>query len=283
MLIHTGILSGEEAAPQWLSEGLTRLLPKNADTHLPNKYRPICCLPTTYKLLTAILSERLYDHLSDNDLLSEQQKGCIKDCFGTKDQLLLNKAILENCRKRATNLSMAWLNYQKAYDSVPYSWIQKCLQHYGVSKNITSFIADSMTKWKTKLCLKHEKGEIIIRDVHIKRGIFQGDSLSPLLFCLCINPLSRLLNSKDNGYNMNPRGQESQKIGHLLYMDDLKLYANSDTVLKNQLNTVKEFSAAITMKFGLDKCATVTIERGKFKKSEGINLQDLAIRSLDEG
>ena len=140
-----------------------------------------------------------------------------------------------------------------------------------------------MTKWKTKLCLKHEKGEIIIRDVHIKRGIFQGDSLSPLLFCLCIDPLSRLLNSKDNGYNMNPRGQEPQKVEHLLYMDDLKLYANSDTVLKNQLNTVKEFSAAITMKFGLDKCATVTIERGKFKKSEGINLQELTIRPLDEG
>ena len=37
------------------------------------------------------------------------------------------------------------------------------------------------------------------------------------------------------------------------------------------------------MKFVLDKCATVTIERGKFKKSKGINLQELTIRSLDEG
>ena len=67
------ILSGEESAPLWLSEGLTRLLPKNAETHRANKYRPICCLPTTYKLLTGIISERLYDHLSENHL-SEQQK-----------------------------------------------------------------------------------------------------------------------------------------------------------------------------------------------------------------
>ena len=50
------ILGGEESAPPWLSEGLTTLLPKSAETHLPNKYRPICCLPTTYKLLTAIVS-----------------------------------------------------------------------------------------------------------------------------------------------------------------------------------------------------------------------------------
>ena len=178
---------------------------------------------------------------------------------------------------------MAWLDNQKAYDSAPHSWIRKCLQLYGVSTNIANFISDTMTKWKTKIHLKHEKGEIVLNDVKIKRGIFQGDSLSPLLFCLSIDPLSRLLNSKDEGYNMNPRGQQTQKVGHLLYMDDLKLYASNDNMLKNQLKTVKEFSADITMKFGLDKCASVSIEKGKFKKSEGIDLQEYSIRALEEG
>ena len=277
------ILLREETAPLWLSEGMTRLIPKSAETHLPNKYRPICCLPTTYKLLTGIISERLYAHLDVNNLLSPQQKGCIRDSLGTKDQLLLNKAVLENCRKRATNLSMAWLDYQKAYDSVPHSWIRKCLRMYGVSPNMENFISDTMTKWRTNLHLRHEKGEIVLRGVEVKRGIFQGDSLSPLLFCLSIDPLSRLLNLKKDGYNMNPRGDKNiQKVGHLLYMDDLKLYASSDIMLKNQLNTVKEFSTDITMKFGLDKCATVSLEKGKFKKREGFDLQDMSIRTLEE-
>ena len=243
------ILSGEETAPLWLTEGTTTLIPKSAETQLPNKYRPICCLPTTYKLLTAIISERLYTHLNTNNLLSEQQKGCIKDTLGTKDQLLLNKAILENCRKRATNLSMAWLDYQKAYDSVPHSWIRKCLQLYGISPHLESFISESMKKWTTNLQLKHENGEIVLRNVKIKRGIFQGDSLSPLLFCLSIDPLSRLLNFKDEGYNLSPREQEVQKIGHLLYLDNLKLYVSADNMLKNHFETVKEFSTDITMKF----------------------------------
>ena len=39
-------------------------------------------------------------------------------------------------------------------------------------------------------------------DVKIKRGIFQGDSLSPLLFCLTIDPLSKQLKSKNIGYNV---------------------------------------------------------------------------------
>ena len=73
---------------------------------------------------------------------------------------------------------------------------------YGVSPNIESFISDSMTKWNTNLHLRHEKGEIVLRGVEIKRGIFHGDSLSPLLFCLSIDPHSRLLNLKDDGYNM---------------------------------------------------------------------------------
>ena len=276
------ILSGRETAPLWLTEGMTRLLPKSAETNLPNKYRPICCLPTTYKLLTGIISERLYAHLDTNNLLSPQQKGCIRDSLGTKDQLLLNKAVLENCRKRATNLSMAWLDYQKAYDSVPHSWIKKCLKMYGVSQNIENFISDTMTRWNTNLHLRHEKGEIVVRGVKIKRGIFQGDSLSPLLFCLSIDPLSRLLNLKGDGYNMNPRGQVTEKVGHLLYMDDLKLYASNDNMLTNQLKIVKKFSTDITMKFGLDKCATVSIEKGKFKKKDGFDIQDLSIRTLQE-
>ena len=277
------ILSGQEEAPDWLTEGKTRLLPKNADTHLPNKYRPICCLPTTYKWLTAIIAERLYDHLDQNSLLSEQQKGCIRNCLGTKDQLLLNKAAIENCRKRATNLSMAWLDYQKAYDSVPHSWIRKCLKIYKLSDNLCQFIIDSMKRWSTNLHLRHENGEIILRGIKIKRGIFQGDSLSPLLFCLCIDPLSRLLNKMNKGYNFSPRGQDPQRIGHLLYMDDLKLYAGNDAVLKEQLKVVSDFSRDINMKFGLDKCATVSIEKGKLKQKEGITLQEFSIRALEEG
>ena len=122
----------EENPPDWLTRGKTTLLPKSQETHLPNKYLPICCLNTTYKLLTGIIADSIYDHLDRGDYLEKEQKGCIRNRFGTKDQLLVNKTILEDCKRRQRNLSMAWIDYKKAFDSVPHTWINRCLDLYKI-------------------------------------------------------------------------------------------------------------------------------------------------------
>ena len=65
-------------------------------------------------------------------------------------------------------------------------------------------------------------------------------------------------------------------------MDDLKPFAKNDQDLEVLLNAVKEFSNAIGMEFGLDKCAKVSFFRGKLQKTSSINLDiDTAIRDLD--
>ncbi len=112
--IFNQIINENLETPQWLTTGLTSLIPKSKDTTLPNKYRPICCLPTTYKLLTGIISDGIYEHLELNNYLEEEQKGCRRKRQGTKHQLLINKSILEDCKRRARNLSMAWIDYKKS-------------------------------------------------------------------------------------------------------------------------------------------------------------------------
>ena len=51
------ILNGEEETPEWLTTGKTTLIPKSNETRQPSKYRPICCLSTTYKWLTGIVAD----------------------------------------------------------------------------------------------------------------------------------------------------------------------------------------------------------------------------------
>ena len=62
------------------------------------------------------------------------------------------------------------------------------------------------------------------------------------------------------------------QISHLLFMDDLKLYANTDSNLKILLEVVREYSEDVWMGFGLDKCNKLTIKKGKAMLSDDIIL-----------
>lgn len=70
--------------------------------------------------MTGIIGKELNIHLEKNGLLAGERKGCTKRSRGMKDQLLVEKTVLENCQRRLTNLSMARIDYRKAYDMVPH-------------------------------------------------------------------------------------------------------------------------------------------------------------------
>ena len=73
-------------------------------------------------------------------------------------------------------------------------------------------------------------------DIKIQCGIFQGDSLSPLLFCIFVMPLTEKRNRLNTGYEEHIT---KTKISHLLYIDDLKLIAKSGEELRKRIETVK--------------------------------------------
>ena len=77
-------------------------------------YRPTACLNLIYKLLTGIISDKTFYNLQENKLLPEEQKESRTKCQRTKDQLVIDRCILQNCWKRKKNLSMAWVDYKKA-------------------------------------------------------------------------------------------------------------------------------------------------------------------------
>ena len=171
---------------------------KDIKRNFVSNFRPITCLPPIWKLLTGILAEELYEHLERIKMLTWEQKGCRKGSRGAKDHLLIDKMILKSCKKRFTSLSIAWINYRKASDMVPHGWIKKCTEMVGVANNFMSFLYQSMDHWNTELA----SGQNILGNVKIRRGIFQGDSLSPLLFVLAIIPLTLILRKTKIAYEV---------------------------------------------------------------------------------
>ena len=88
-----------------LVEGATNLLSKKEETWIPKNYRPIACLPTTFRILTSVITDRLYSHLEKEAIMTTEQRGGKKDCYGCKDQLMINNAILEKCKNEEEELA----------------------------------------------------------------------------------------------------------------------------------------------------------------------------------
>lgn len=264
------ILRQPQNMPDFMAKGITYLLPKSEqNTQDPAKYRPITCLPTIYKLLTAIISDKIYQHLQKNNLLDEEQKGCRRGSRGCKEQLVIDSVVMGNAKRKKQDLFMAYIDYQKAFDSVPHTWLLQVLKIYRVQNHIIDFLSHSMTRWNTTLLLKGPELVINAGEINIRRGIFQGDALSPLWFCLALKPLTTLLTARGKGYCV---GEPAVQISHLWYMDDLKLYASRKNHLHELIDCVGRFSRDIGMSFGLDKCKINCMVKGEWGEHEGRNV-----------
>ena len=157
--------------------------------------------------------------------------------------------MLREAKRKKILLSMDWIDYRKAYDMLPHSWILETLGLIKVAKNIEDLLKRSMADWKIVLTADGQ----ILGDVDISRGIFQGDTLSPLLFVVAMIPLTLLLRKEKMGYRF---GELGQKINHLLFMDDLKLFGGNMEEVEKLCEVVHKFSTDIGMEFGMSKCET---------------------------
>ena len=107
-------------------------------------YGPIAFLNLLWKLLAGIANEKVYDHLNQQNLLLEEQKGYWRRTRGIKDQLLINKTVARNSRGRKTNLNMAWIDFRK--DMVPH-WTLKNLEQLGTATTIIKLFQKYMERF----------------------------------------------------------------------------------------------------------------------------------------
>ena len=181
-------------------KGKTALILKDPSKETaPNNYRPITCLPMTWKILTAQKREEIYYSLTSRGLFPAEQKGCRKESRGTEELLCIDQHILNESKTRRENLAMAWIYYKRAYVMVLQSWIINCLKMYKTSDEVIKFIEKTMKTWRVELTT----GRRSLAEAKIKRSIFQGDAPSPLLFIIAMMPLSHILTKSTARYKLS--------------------------------------------------------------------------------
>ncbi len=157
------------------------------------------------------------------------------------------------------NLSVAWIDYKKAFDMTPHAWIRDLLKAMRAPQIVQSALAGLIPKWQTTITLRGEN-ELHQIPVRFRRGLYQGDSLSPLLFCLGVAPLSLALGT-DGGFRSD---FQRLPLRHQMFMDDLKVYEESKAELEASVAVVDEVSEAVGMELGVRKCAVAHMRAGSW-------------------
>ena len=235
--------------------------PKKPQPKAPD-HRPITCLITMYKSITPLVGEYL-----PLKTLQMDQRGGRPGVMGCTDNMLIDRMILEDAKMNKKNLSMVWTDVRKAFDSVTHALILKVLSMNKTNKRIIKFVENIMKGWKISITIDTVNGKEQLEPINVKRGILQKDSFVVKLFILCLDPIAWTIRGYE-GYQLTH--DRTMKITHLSFVDDLKLYAKSENKISVVTKKVKEMYEDIGMSWGLEKCASLHVVRGKVSKSEDL-------------
>ena len=113
--------------------------------------------------------------------------------------------------------------------------------------------------------------------IRFKEGLPQGDAFCPMLFILCLNPIAWKVRATE-GYRLSK--PISTNITHLLYIDDMKLFATSE----NNMTVAKNGMESTGLNWNEKKCAVIHVKRAQVEQgSRDIKIADLKpIKSLDQ-
>ena len=238
---------GEEVAESWFFRGITYLIPKGTPKQ-GSDFRPITCMSNLYKLTTKCVTQVMQGMVEQRGLLAENQLGTVRMVQGAKEQAMLNTAL----NKAAGNdLKTSWIDVKKAFDSVEHTYLIECIERLNFPPWVAKFLRATIKRWQLEIKLEN----VTILEKKIERGILQGDSLSPLLFVLCMDPLSRKLNSAFPKVAIKTEG-DHYVMNHLLFIDDLKLFSESEEVLGKMMAETEMFFEVVGLEMNRAKSAT---------------------------
>ncbi|XP_020256684.1 uncharacterized protein LOC109833427 [Asparagus officinalis] len=227
------------------------LIPKIKCPVSPSDYRPISCCNCIYKFISKILANRIRPILGS--IVNDAQSAFVKGRQISSNISLAHELAKSYSRKGISPRVMLSIDIRKAFDTVNWKFLKKMLEGLGFPR--------VMVKW-ILACISSPRFSISLNgSLHGyfegKRGLRQGDPLSPYLFILEMEYLSRKLEllKEDKLFRYHPMCGKL-KISHLIFADDLLLFAKGDLYSVQKLyHCVKDFSATTGLEANLSKCS----------------------------
>ena len=209
-------------------QGVISILPKpNKPREYLKNWRPISLLNVSYKILSSCIASRLKSVL--HHLIHEDQKGFLSGRF-IGENTRLTYDILQACKSNNIPGMILIIDFEKAFDSISWKFINKVLDFFNFGENLKKWI--NILNKNVNLCVI--QNGIFSPFFYIGRGCRQGDPVSPYIFNLCVEILALLIR-----YNTNIKGIfiKQREYCLLQYADDTAIFLNgSEKSLKSALD-----------------------------------------------
>ena len=242
-VIFTRSLNFGNLSEDWLTANVTPTF-KKGDRANPSNYRPISLTSICSKLLEHILYHSIMDHLTAYQILCDKQYG-FRPNHSCETQLLNIVEEIQLSLDHHHAVDLVFINFRKAFDTVPHQCLMKKLHHYGIQGNIYNWIFSWLTKRTQRVVIKGHSST----SIHVDSGVPQGTVLGPLMFLLYINDTTTNITSSVR-----------------LFADDCVLYhvihsEQDHHLLQQDLNYIIQWTKRWQMSLNTNKCAILTCSR----------------------
>lgn len=263
------VLKSGTVPRDWVIGMIQPIYKKKGDEKDPNNYRGITLLSCVSKLFTHLLNERLKEFTENNALLFEEQIG-FRAGHGTTDHIFTLNSIMQWYLHKKKRLYLAFVDYEKAFDSVNRTMMWNKLIDTGIGGKFLRVIQNLYENAKS--CVK-TSGLSELFDC--RTGVRQGENLSPLLFAFFLNDLPQCLSRAFNGIGkfsefINENLSEGEleiylKLYVLLYADDTVIMAESPDELQSSLDRMSDYCVTNNLKVNSRKTKVMIVSRGKIR------------------
>ena len=210
-------------------------------------YRPICLLSNMYTLFTKIITTRLEKKLDENQ--PREQAG-FRSKYSTTDHIHAINQLKEKCLEFNIPLCVAFVDYEKAFDSVQTQAILTSLQEQGIEDVYIEILKDIYTDSSVTVYL-HKESE----NIRIKRGVRQGDTISLRLFTATLESIFRRLNWENKGVKI-----DGEFLSNLRFADDIFLCTETPQELQQMLQELSDESRRMGLKMNITKTKVMVVD-----------------------
>lgn len=231
--------------PERWAEGEVQVTYKKGDKALASNWRPITLLAALYKLLMALLNNRLHEHARKlkaeepaRAVFSHNQAGFRPGVQGCLDNAALLRRVEAHARKHGGKLYQLYIDFKNAFGSPDHELIFAVLDWFNVPKWIVSLLKSVYRN--ARLRIRFGEGKLTPAFT-VEKGTFQGDPFSPTVFNLHVELLIRVLNLLDK-IVLTPGLPRHLSVNNGAYADDMVALALQHPLMQNMCNAAELFS-----------------------------------------